>query len=73
MEWQLQMKTQGRLGEQRVQLLEIAGMEWGIMDDVWEECFDSFVSFRCGSGPTWLQRFGLAATVDAVKCRRCAL
>jgi hypothetical protein len=42
------MKQQGRLGEQRINLLEFAGMKWGVMDDDWEECFDDFVSFRWG-------------------------
>lgn len=47
-EWQQRMKTQGRLGEKRIVLLELAGMEWGIMDNEWEERFDDFVSFRYG-------------------------
>mmetsp|Transcript_4712 Transcript_4712/g.8883 ORF Transcript_4712/g.8883 Transcript_4712/m.8883 type:complete len:1027 (+) Transcript_4712:246-3326(+) len=49
-EWQQRMKTQGRLGEKRIVLLELAGMEWGIMDNEWEERFDDFVSFRLYHG-----------------------
>jgi hypothetical protein len=49
-EHQAAMKQQGRLGEVRIRLLELAGMRWGIMDDEWEERFDDFVTFRLQHG-----------------------
>mmetsp|Transcript_22792 Transcript_22792/g.49967 ORF Transcript_22792/g.49967 Transcript_22792/m.49967 type:complete len:713 (-) Transcript_22792:357-2495(-) len=61
-EWQLQMKQQGRLGEQRINLLEFAGMEWGVMDDEWEERFDEFVAFRLYYGDADVMRTGRTAS-----------
>ncbi|KAK3240771.1 hypothetical protein CYMTET_49410, partial [Cymbomonas tetramitiformis] len=40
----------GRLGQQRISLLEYAGIKWCIMDDAWEDSFDELISFKLYNG-----------------------